>query len=63
METACDIFIFCRFIGLAYIDVEHLSHDNIQSALPNFKILGWGWYYLSTVIDDYSRYPNRRNAS
>ena len=21
-----------------------------------FKILGWGWYYLSTVLDDYSRY-------
>jgi putative transposase len=21
-----------------------------------FKIMGWGWYYLSTVLDDYSRY-------
>jgi transposase InsO family protein len=21
-----------------------------------FKIIGWGWYYLSTVLDDYSRY-------
>ncbi len=21
-----------------------------------FKIQGWGWYYLSTVMDDYSRY-------
>ncbi len=21
-----------------------------------FKILDWGWYYLSTVLDDYSRY-------
>ena len=21
-----------------------------------FKILGWGWYYLSTILDDYSRY-------
>ena len=20
------------------------------------KILGWGWYYLSTILDDYSRY-------
>jgi len=20
------------------------------------KIIGWGWYYLSTIIDDYSRY-------
>jgi transposase InsO family protein len=21
-----------------------------------FQIVGWGWYYLSTVLDDYSRY-------
>ena len=21
-----------------------------------FKIIGWGWYYLCTVLDDYSRY-------
>ena len=21
-----------------------------------FKIIGWGWYYLSTIMDDYSRY-------
>jgi len=21
-----------------------------------FKIQGWGWYYLATVMDDYSRY-------
>lgn len=21
-----------------------------------FKIKNWGWYYLSTVLDDYSRY-------
>jgi site-specific recombinase XerD len=32
METACDIFLFCCFTGLAYIDVKNLSHENIQSA-------------------------------
>ncbi len=21
-----------------------------------FKIVGWGWYYLGTIMDDYSRY-------
>ena len=21
-----------------------------------FKIIGWGWYYLSTILDDYSRF-------
>ena len=20
------------------------------------KIIGWGWFYLSTILDDYSRY-------
>ena len=27
-----------------------------QTDFSQFKIIGWGWYYLSTVIDDYSRY-------
>ncbi len=27
-----------------------------QTDFTQFKILGWGWYYLSTVLDDYSRY-------
>lgn len=26
-----------------------------QTDFTYFKIVGWGWYYLSTVIDDYSR--------
>ena len=27
-----------------------------QTDFSYFKILGWGWYYLSTVLDDYSRF-------
>lgn len=27
-----------------------------QTDFTYFKIQGWGWYYLSTVMDDYSRY-------
>ena len=27
-----------------------------QTDFSYFKIVGWGWYYMSTVMDDYSRY-------
>ena len=23
---------------------------------PTSKVIGWGWFYLSTILDDYSRY-------
>lgn len=27
-----------------------------QTDFTYFRIIGWGWYYLGTVLDDYSRY-------
>ena len=27
-----------------------------QTDFTYFKIVGWGWYYLSTILDDYSRF-------
>jgi putative transposase len=30
-----------------------------QTDFTYFKIKGWGWYYLSTILDDYSRYVVR----
>lgn len=31
-------------------------HEMWQTDFTQFKIINWGWYYLSTIIDDYSRF-------
>ncbi len=31
-------------------------HELWQTDFTQFKVIDWGWYYLSTILDDYSRY-------
>lgn len=49
----------------AYTVIKAADAFHTQTSRPNemwqtdftyFKIIGWGWVYLSTVLDDYSRY-------
>ena len=49
----------------AYIVIKAAEAFHTKTARPNemwqtdftyFKIIGWGWMYLSTVLDDFSRY-------
>ncbi len=42
--------------GDEFTDKTKFVHQMWQTDFTYFKIIGWGWYYLSTVLDDYGRY-------
>jgi transposase len=39
-----------------FTNKTHFVNEMWQTDFTYFKILGWGWYYLSTILDDHSRY-------
>jgi len=57
---AHDLITSPAYILLSASDTFHTPTKRInelwQTDFTYFKIIGWGWYYLSTVLDDYSRF-------
>lgn len=50
--------------GPAYVAIKAADQFHTRTTRPNemwqtaftyFKIIGWGWMYMSTVLDDFSR--------
>ena len=39
-----------------FTDKTTAINEMWQTDFTYFKIIGWGWFYLSTILDDYSRY-------
>jgi putative transposase len=40
----------------AFKDPTSRVHEMWQTDFTYFRIINWGWYYLSTILDDFSRY-------
>lgn len=57
---ACELIPSPNYVVVTAADrFQHPTsavHELWQTDFTYFLIKGWGWYYLSTVIDDYSRY-------
>ena len=40
----------------AFQNPTRYVHELWQTDFTYFRVVGWGWYFLSTILDDYSRY-------
>jgi putative transposase len=39
-----------------FVNPTTAPNQHWQTDFTWLKVIGWGWFYLSTVLDDYSRY-------
>jgi transposase InsO family protein len=57
---AHDLITSPAFVVIKAADAFHTKtsrpNEMWQTDFTYFKIIGWGWVYLSTVLDDFSRY-------
>src|SRR5690606_12488510 len=57
---AHDLITSPAFVVIRAADAFHTKttrpNEMWQTDFTYFKIIGWGWVYLSTVLDDFSRY-------
>jgi transposase InsO family protein len=57
---AHDLITSPQFIVMSAADSfqypTHEVHELWQTDFTYFRIVGWGWYFLSTILDDFSRY-------
>ena len=57
---AHDLITSPKFVVIKAADSFHTKttapNQLWQTGFTYLKVIGWGWFYLSTVLDDYSRY-------